>query len=115
MTRIDTNDKMEMGGLVMERLNAIIDRLDEFGKELNKDIQQNRLWIATHEPISYTSWSMFNALPFDLRNGVLNFWEPGYDYDDPDFWTAYKDPDPDFVEAVRKYDWLKRNDPEGEW
>ena len=62
---------------------------------------------------NYT-WERFNALDFDLRDGAVTFWEPGYNYDDPDFWSSYEDPRPEFIKAVQMYDWLKKNDPDGE-
>lgn len=61
------------------------------------------------------TWSDFNNLPFDIREGVLAFWEPHFDYSDPDFWASYDPtPDPAFVKAVQLYDWLQTNCPEEE-
>ena len=45
------------------------------------------------------------ALPYDLREGVEAFWEPGYDYSDPEFWGCYDPmPAPEFIKAVQLYD-----------
>ena len=56
---------------------------------------------------TYTE-AQFSALPFDLVDGVERFWEPGYDYSNPDFWTSYPDIDAEFIKAVIRYDILKR-------
>lgn len=53
------------------------------------------------------SWAKFYALPFDIRDAVERFWEPGYDYSDPEFWNSFVNPDPEFVEAVIMYDMLQ--------
>lgn len=59
--------------------------------------------------LRHHTWSEFNALPFDLRDGVEQFYEPGYEYDDPDFWACYEpEPSKDFIDAVQMYDWLMR-------
>ena len=55
-------------------------------------------------PISRFEGYTFSALPADLQDAAERFWEPGYDYDDADFWARYKAPDPDLIYAVRMYD-----------
>lgn len=47
------------------------------------------------------------ALPYELADSVERFWEPGYDYTDPDFWTSYEDNTPEFIEAVIRYDFMQ--------
>lgn len=56
--------------------------------------------------------TQFAALPYELTDGVERFWEPGYDYTDPDFWTSYEDVAPDFVEAVIRYDLMQKEQEE---
>lgn len=63
--------------------------------------------IKACENRPYTE-SQFYALPFDLRDGVERFWEPGYDYTDPDFWTSYPDVDAEFIEATVRYDLMQK-------
>lgn len=46
----------------------------------------------------------FEALPASLQDAAEKFWEPGYDYNDPEFWAGFEDVDPDLIYAVRKYD-----------
>ena len=52
----------------------------------------------------------FEALPASLQDAAEKFWEPGYDYNRPEFWAGYEDVDPDLIYAVRKYD-EKQNAP----
>lgn len=49
----------------------------------------------------------FYALPYSVYDGAIQFYERGYDYDDPDFWDSYEDVDPQFIQAVRSYDKLQ--------
>ena len=46
----------------------------------------------------------YAALPASLQNAAELFWEPGYNYSDPDFWMSYENPDPDLIYAVKLYD-----------
>lgn len=46
---------------------------------------------------------------FELLDGVVQFWEPGYDYGSPDFWAGREDLTADFIRAVRSYDRLHRD------
>lgn len=61
---------------------------------------------------SYYTERDFDALPNTLRYGVETFWEPGYDYQDPDFWEGYEDLSEDFVEAVIRYDLMRKEEEE---
>lgn len=69
------------------------------------------MYIPTHEPFT---WSEFNALPYEMRESVLSFYEGGYDYHDQDFWDFYPDVADDFKEAVQLYDWLIKHAPDGD-
>ncbi len=66
--------------------------------------------VKVIEDVNKTAYSpaQFSALPYELMDGVERFWEPGYDYADPDFWTSYEDTRPDFIEAVIRYDLMKK-------
>ena len=69
--------------------------------------------IQEHAPFT---WQEFNALPFRVTDGAKSFWEPGYNYSDPDFWASYPDDvqnDMEAIHAVQMYDWLMRHDPDG--
>lgn len=66
-------------------------------------------YVPTYEPFT---WSEYSALPIALREGVEAFWEPGYDYSDPDMWSSYDPtPSPDFIAAVQMYDALRKVEP----
>ena len=54
------------------------------------------------------------GLPYDLIDGVELFWEPGYSYCDVEFWMSYADLDSRFVEAVIRYDAMKKQNREEE-
>lgn len=56
--------------------------------------------------------TQFAALPYELMDGVERFWEPGYDYTDPDFWASYEDNTPEFIEAVIRYDLMQSEQKE---
>lgn len=58
--------------------------------------------------------AQFAALPYELMGSVEHFWEPGYDYTNPDFWTSYEDVAPDFIEAVIRYDCMQNETNEDE-
>lgn len=75
---------------------------------------EEKEWVTMKSVEDY-SWAKFYGLPFVIYDGVKQFWEPGYDYDDQDFWASF-DPKPSehFIDAVKMYDWLKKNDPDGE-
>lgn len=59
-----------------------------------------------HPDPAYTCGN-WRGLSLEYRDGALAFWEDGYDYSDPEFWSSYPDPDPEFVRAVQIYDWLR--------
>lgn len=65
---------------------------------------------ACKKDISGTSWPQYGAIDYNIREGVEHFWEPGYDYGAPDFWTNYEGMDADFVLAVRRYDFLMKQE-----
>lgn len=54
------------------------------------------------------SEGQIRAMGFDIWDGVLSFWEPGYDYDSHDFWDSYEDVSHGFIVAVRAYDRLQK-------
>lgn len=54
----------------------------------------------------------FVALPDSLRYGAESFWEPGYDYQSPDFWESYADPSAELIEAVVRYDLMRAEEEE---
>lgn len=56
---------------------------------------------------TYGEW---RRLSYYMHEGVLAFWEEGYDYGDPDFWSHYPDAAPNFIEAVQMFDWLYKHD-----
>lgn len=46
-----------------------------------------------------------------LMDGVANFWEPGYDFTDPDLWGNRENLDREFIIAAVRYDlWKKKLD-----
>ena len=59
--------------------------------------------------VSTWSQAAFDALPYEIRDGVERFWEPGYDYEDPDFWSSYPDVTEDFIAACIMYDKLQQD------
>ena len=61
-----------------------------------------------YAPISRYDGHSFSGLPTELQLAAEEFWEPGYDYDDPDFWANYGSPDPDLMYAVKLYDKLQK-------
>ena len=61
-----------------------------------------------------SNWSMFDDLPFRIRDGVLAFYEPGVDYsDDSPVWDGRTDDEfatlDEFKHACQMYDWLITN------
>ena len=69
-------------------------------------------FVLDHAPFT---WEQFYAFPFKVYDGAKSFWEPGYDYSDPDFWSNYPNEVQDDIEsihAVQMYDWLMKNCPE---
>ena len=72
--------------------------------------------IEKEEADTMYTWQDFDNLPFDIREGVLNYWESGYDYsDDSDLWESCGEPvTPEFKKACQMYDYLQSTDPECE-
>lgn len=70
--------------------------------------------IKMPPPCDYYTWGEWSGLSCEMRDGVLAFWEDGYDYSDWEFWKHYPDPDPEFIRAVQMFDWLQKHDDEEE-
>jgi len=84
------------------------DEEDETTKMTREEIAQT---IENANRTAYTP-TQFAALPYELMDGVERFWEPGYDYTDPDFWASYEDNTPEFIEAVIRYDLMQSEQEE---
>ena len=58
---------------------------------------------------AYYTYGEWCGLSVYMRDGVLAFWEDGYDYSDPNFWDSYEDTDHEFIRAVRMFDYLYKH------